>query len=113
MRRIASRHWKASVAFVHDVVMAGSALLFATWLRLGTVDHPAFDTVVLIGLPVFVAIAGFCFLVSGMYRGIWSYALVSGNRAKNGGLWAVVHSVLKFFQHTLIDQLASMPVDTF
>ncbi len=115
MRRIASRHWKASVAFVHDVVMAGSALLFATWLRLGTVDHPAFDTVVLIGLPVFVAIAGFCFLVSGMYRGIWSYAsmndLVAITKATTAAI--LVFTLFMFLLNRLEDIPRSVPVITW
>lgn len=115
MQRIASRYWKSTVAFVHDVFMSAAALLLATWMRLGTLDHPAFDTALTIGLPVFAAIAACCYLVSGMYRGIWSYASLNDLVAitKTTAAAILIFTLLMFLFNRLEDIPRSVPVITW
>lgn len=112
MLRLATRHWKSTVAFVHDLVMSAIALLLATWLRLDTVDHPAFEAALGIGWLVFATITGTCFLISGMYRGIWSYASLNDLFAITKATAAAVllFTLFMFLFNRLDDIPRSVPV---
>ena len=65
---------RASVAFAHDLVMAGVGFVAALYLRLG--DQLWFEDWTRIGLAIalFVAVAGPVFWFAGLYRGVWRYA---------------------------------------
>jgi FlaA1/EpsC-like NDP-sugar epimerase len=65
---------RASLAFVHDVVMAAVSFALALYLRVGA-DITQFDIALTILYGVaFTAIAAVVFLITGLYRGIWRYA---------------------------------------
>ena len=115
MRLKLSRHWKSLIAFAHDVFMAGLALIAATWMRLGTFDHPAFDSALAMGLPVFVAISAGAFFVSGMYRGIWSYASMNDLAAitKAATIAILAFTLFMFLLNRLEDIPRSTPVITW
>ena len=110
-----ARHWKSGLAITHDTVMAGLALLLALWMRLGTVDHPAFDKALTTGLPLFVAIAACCFLISGMYRGIWSYASMNDLAAITKATTAaiLIFTLSMFLFNRLEDFPRSTPIITW
>ena len=103
---------KPFLAFIHDLLMSGLALIAATWLRVGTFDHPAFDSLLTLGLPVFVSITAGCFLLFGMYRGIWSYAsmndLVAITKAASASILAF--TLFMFLLNRLEDIPRSTPV---
>lgn len=115
MQRTASRHLKSIFAITHDVFMAGLALMSAIWMRVGTFDHPAFDAALATGLPIFVAIAASCFLVSGMYRGIWSYASMSDLAAitKSTAAAVLAFTLFMFLFNRLEDIPRSTPIITW
>ena len=62
------------VAFIHDLIMAGVAFLFALWMRLGSVldYYPAEDLALSTG--IFVLVCAAVFWLTGLYRGVWRYA---------------------------------------
>ena len=71
IRRISSR---GLIAYVHDIVMSGVALVLAIYLRLGDdFQYYSGDPMVQAGV-LFVAISGVVFWLSGLYRGAWRYA---------------------------------------
>ena len=115
MQRIASRYLKSTVAFSHDVLMSGVALLLSTWLRLGTIEHPAFETALTTGWPIFSLIAAACFLVSGMYRGIWSYASMNDLVAitKSTAAAILIFTLFMFLLNRLEDIPRSVPIITW
>ncbi len=68
---------RASLVFVHDIVMASIALLIALWLRLDD-DFGRVLTVstVLQWVLLHALCAGVVFSLAGLYRGVWRYASV-------------------------------------
>ncbi len=95
--------------------MSAIALLLATWLRLGGMDNPAFDTALTIGWPIFAVISAACFLVSGMYRGIWSYASLIDLVAIAKSTFAaiLVFTLFMFLLNRLEDIPRSVPIITW
>ena len=63
-----------AIAFCHDLVMAGLAFVISMALRLGPAFSGEYIRATINGLPVFVAVAGFSFLVFRLYRGLWRFA---------------------------------------
>jgi O-antigen biosynthesis protein WbqV len=65
---------RAHVALVHDIVMAGVAFVAAVWLRVGDDGWDEAAPAVMLGAPLFMAIAAAVFSMTGLYRGVWRYA---------------------------------------
>lgn len=74
MERLRSFRIKASVAFLHDFVMALVAFVFALYLREGSDGLVRLERDLLPSLGVYAACSAGVFLFSGLYRGIWRYA---------------------------------------
>ncbi len=63
------------MAFLHDVLMAGSSFLAALWLRFGDLSSVS-DDLLFTGFLLFVTLAIIVFSSLRLYRGIWRYASV-------------------------------------
>jgi len=74
MKHIHRRVPRQTVAFLHDLVMAGLSFVIALALRLGNQTFGYFSQDLLLALVLFVAVCGAVFLYFGLYRGIWRYA---------------------------------------
>jgi O-antigen biosynthesis protein WbqV len=74
MKHIHRRVPRQSVAFLHDLVMAGLSFVIALALRLGNETFGYFSQDLLLALVLFVAVCGAVFMYFGLYRGIWRYA---------------------------------------
>jgi len=72
------RFSRASVAFVHDVTMAGLSFVLSLWLRLGDGLFLSWSVPRLIAAALlFSLVAAGVFLSMRLYRGIWRYASVN------------------------------------
>ena len=65
---------RASIAFVHDVVMAALSFGLSMGLRVGFVFDPYHAQVLVPGTLLFTLTAALVFLTMRLYRGIWRYA---------------------------------------
>ena len=65
---------RPSIAFLHDIVMAGIAFLAAVTLRMGTDALSNTSENLLLALILFVVVCGTVFHFTGLYRGVWRYA---------------------------------------
>ncbi|MBO38630.1 MAG: nucleotide sugar dehydratase [Rhodospirillaceae bacterium] len=64
---------RQKIAFGHDLIMTFLSLPISMFLRMGT-DMFAYDTgIIVFTAVVFTAVAGTCFLITGLYGGIWRY----------------------------------------
>jgi O-antigen biosynthesis protein WbqV len=63
-----------SLAFAHDVVMAGLAFVLAMYLRVGGEVFGAYIGPLEAGLPIFMLSAAIAFRMLGLYRGLWRFA---------------------------------------
>lgn len=98
---------------IHDLVIAGSSLLVAMYLRIGStalVDSQA--TVVFGSMLFFVVIAGVAFLAFGMYRSVWRYASIPDLVAiiKGASLAIVIFMPAMFLVNRLSEIPRSVPV---
>jgi FlaA1/EpsC-like NDP-sugar epimerase len=65
---------RPTVAYVHDLVMAGLSFVLSLYLRVGA-DLGAYgDDFLVVGTASFAAVAGMVYLWMDLYRGIWRYA---------------------------------------
>ncbi|WP_042696169.1 nucleoside-diphosphate sugar epimerase/dehydratase [Azospirillum sp. B506] len=67
---------RASLVFLHDLVMTGIALVVALYLRVGGSAFGLYFDALTIALPVLIAVSAAVFLLFGLYRGIWRYASI-------------------------------------
>lgn len=68
--------WRRFIVILHDVLMAGLAVVASFWIRLGRVpglSHPFADDLV-VTLGVMVPLAALVFRFCGLYRGMWRFA---------------------------------------
>ncbi|MCW2249203.1 O-antigen biosynthesis protein WbqV [Azospirillum fermentarium] len=65
---------RASIVYVHDLVMTGAAFAAALYLRVGGQAFSTYGEALLTGTPILIAVAAVLYRVSGLYRGIWRYA---------------------------------------
>jgi FlaA1/EpsC-like NDP-sugar epimerase len=65
---------RASIVFLHDLVMAAAAFVAAFYLRVADDLLTQFSDGLLVGTPIFVVVCGLSFHTFGMYRGVWRYA---------------------------------------
>lgn len=65
---------RPALAFVHDLIMAGTSFGLALYLRWGNQLFQQDMQVLVYGVPLFIIIAGLSFQFFGMYRGVWRYA---------------------------------------
>jgi O-antigen biosynthesis protein WbqV len=63
-----------TLAFLHDVIMAGIAFFLAMYLRLGGHFTGDYQAVTIASLPIFMGVAAVCFRVFRLYRGLWRFA---------------------------------------
>ena len=63
-----------AIAFGHDILMAGVAFTLSMYMRLGPEFSGDYLKATVDGLPVFMGIAAFSFLVFRLYRGLWRFA---------------------------------------
>ncbi len=75
MRKRILPHWLKSqiAAFAHDLLMIPSAWFLAYWLRLEQIPLSAIN-IHITSLAIIVPVQISCFLVFGLYRGIWRFA---------------------------------------
>lgn len=73
-----SLHWfgRASLVYLHDLVMTGGAFVFALYLRVGNAAFDRFWDGLIIGTPTCIILAAVVYRRFGLYRGIWRYASV-------------------------------------
>ncbi|QCG96939.1 polysaccharide biosynthesis protein [Azospirillum sp. TSA2s] len=67
---------RASLVFLHDLVMTGVALVVALYLRVGGSAFGLYFDALVIALPTLVGISAAVFVLFGLYRGIWRYASI-------------------------------------
>jgi O-antigen biosynthesis protein WbqV len=112
---------RSLLAFAHDVAMAGVALAVATWLRVGSALFQEggqggmwFDGLML-GLPIFMAIAAVSFRVVGLYRGLWRFASADDAIAlvKAVTLALAIFVPLMFLLNRLESMPRSVPIITW
>ncbi len=65
---------RASIVYVHDLLMTGVALTVALYLRVGGQAFFSYQDALLTGTPILIAVAAVLYRVFGLYRGIWRYA---------------------------------------
>lgn len=65
---------RASIVYLHDLVMTGAAFAAALYLRVGGQAFSTYGEALLTGTPILIAVAAVLYRVSGLYRGIWRYA---------------------------------------
>jgi O-antigen biosynthesis protein WbqV len=65
---------RASLAYLHDVLMTGIAFAVALYLRVGSEGIAEYRDALELGVPVAMAIGAVVYRVLGLYRGIWRYA---------------------------------------
>lgn len=68
--------WLSQVAMLHDVTIASLVLYFAFLLRFNFTIPASFIAVFWQALPVVLAIEFACFLMFGLYRGMWRFASI-------------------------------------
>lgn len=74
MRGTSPRVTRASVAFAHDVVMAGLSFAVTLYLRLGDLAYEGLSGPLFYPWLLFTAVCACVFWFAGLYRGIWRYA---------------------------------------
>ncbi len=74
MERLRGFRVKASIAFLHDLVMALLAFVLALYLREGDYGLVRLERDLLPSLGVYALCCAGVFLAGGLYRGIWRYA---------------------------------------
>ncbi len=67
-------NWRASLAFVHDVCMAGIAWVGIYWLRFNLDLREPFLTDMAFTLAWILPLQAVIFLALGLYRGLWRFA---------------------------------------
>ncbi len=98
---------RQSVAFVHDLIMAGLSFVIALALRLGADTFEYFTRDLTLALILFVAVCAVVFRVVGLYRGIWRYASLNDLLAI---IRAASLAILVFLAITfLVTRLGSVP----
>lgn len=65
---------RASVVYLHDLVMTGAAFSVALYLRVGEQAFSLYGEALLTGTPILIAVAAVLYRLFGLYRGIWRYA---------------------------------------
>jgi FlaA1/EpsC-like NDP-sugar epimerase len=70
------KHWhKTFVAFAYDIFMAAAAFYMSFEVRYGElIVKSAPGDLIFKSVLIVVVVQGFCFYVSGLYRGIWRYS---------------------------------------
>lgn len=107
MRLRAHRLPRQSIAFLHDVAMAGLSFVAALSLRLGQDVVNAVSPELVLALLIFMAVCAVVFSYVGLYRGIWRYASLSDLEAI---LRAATFAILIFLPITfLITRLDEVP----
>jgi O-antigen biosynthesis protein WbqV len=98
---------RPSVAFLHDIAMAGIAFIAAVVLRMGSDVLSNFSEDLLLALILFVVVCGAVFHFTGLYRGVWRYASLDDLLAI---VRAVTLALLVFLPVTfLITRLNELP----
>lgn len=107
MKIRAHRLPRQSIAFLHDVAVAGLSFIAALALRLGEGVFAAVSPELVLALIVFMAVCAVVFSYVGLYRGIWRYASLSDLEAI---LRAATFAILIFLPITfLITRLEEVP----
>lgn len=107
MKSMHHRVPRQTVAFVHDLIMAGLSFVIALVLRLGNETFGYVTPDVALAGMLFVAVCGAVFLYFGLYRGIWRYASLNDLEAI---VRAATLSILIFLAITfLITRLEAVP----
>jgi FlaA1/EpsC-like NDP-sugar epimerase len=65
---------RPTVAYIHDLVMAGLSFVLSLYLRVGPDFSDYSFEFLVVGAAAFAAIAGMVYLWMDLYRGIWRYA---------------------------------------
>ncbi len=74
MKALSPRTTRVSVAFAHDVAMAGLSFAVALYLRLGELAYGELGGPLFYPWLLFVAVCACVFWFTGLYRGLWRYA---------------------------------------
>jgi FlaA1/EpsC-like NDP-sugar epimerase len=67
---------RATLVYLHDLVMTGAAFVVALALRVGHEIFTTYEPALVLGPPLAVMIGAVIYRKSGLYRGIWRYASV-------------------------------------
>ena len=107
MKRVHHRIPRQTVAFLHDLVMAGLSFVIALVLRLGNETFGYFTPDLVLAGALFVVVCGIVFHYFGLYRGIWRYASLNDLEAI---VRAATLAILVFLAITfLITRLEAVP----
>jgi len=68
------RNWRSGAALIHDLLIAGVSFWLAHYLRLGDLMMDFSGEMITHAILPFILFAGFIFIASGLYRGLWRYA---------------------------------------
>ena len=98
---------RARLAYVHDVIMAGVSLAASMYLRVGMDAFGFYRDTLLVGVPLFMAIAAVAFRLFGMNSGVWRYA---STRDLSAIIKSVTAALLVFLPTMfLVSRLSAMP----
>ena len=107
MKRVHHRIPRQTVAFLHDLAMAGLSFVIALALRLGNETFGYVTQDLVLAGVLFVAVCGAVFHYFGLYRGIWRYASLNDLEAI---VRAATLAILVFLAITfLITRLEAVP----
>jgi O-antigen biosynthesis protein WbqV len=104
---------RGHIAFAHDLFMAALSFLGAVYLRQGEPWIPGWDaSMMAVATAAFTATAGFAFLSSKMYKGVWRYASVNDllTLTRGATLTILIFTVLMFLVTRLQDLPRSVPI---
>ncbi len=107
MKALSPRVTRVSVAFAHDVVMAGLSFVMALYLRLGETAFEWLGGPLFYPWLLFTAVCACVFWFTGLYRGIWRYASLNDILAIAR---AVTYALLLFLPLTfMLTRLEGVP----
>ncbi len=101
------RSYRARIAYVHDVIMAGISFTLALYLRLGDQIYWYAGDYLVAGSAMFMGVAAIVFASMNLYRGVWRYASLDDmiSVARAASLTILIFLPLMF----LVTRLESMP----
>jgi O-antigen biosynthesis protein WbqV len=104
-----------AIAFAHDILMAAIAFALSMVMRLGPDFHGKYVIATENGLPVFIGVSAFSFLVFRLYRGLWRFAsmqdLILVGQAVTLDILLFLPTL--FYVHLLSDIPRSVPLITW
>ncbi len=102
---------RASIAYFHDIFMAGLSFNLALYLRVGS-DMLERTDLILVGTPLIAGLAAVVFYVMGLYRGIWRYASMRDLIAitKTASMLILIFALVMFMATRLMDYPRSAPL---